>query len=199
MSHQVGPGPGWSLIGGTDVPSTDISGVLKSKGIPTALRGSLSLSSISSLATSGAAGLSGALPGPYNSSNASSIPQSISRDSPPQSPLNPNATFASAEMNHELQKTAGRVLFYVSAANWNIVFTRIKARFTLFAQNAAENDGDLTEIKMLEWCSLNRVRLGQVLQGADALSAFSHCFLPRKPKLIQCVKCRVYDVRSKVF
>ncbi|TPX48503.1 hypothetical protein SeLEV6574_g01999 [Synchytrium endobioticum] len=165
ISHQVGPGPGWSLmdVGLTDLPSSGVASAIGSKGATSALRGSLSMSSLSSLATTGAAGLSASMTGLYNNGQVA-IPLAITRESPPLSPSNGNGTLASSEVGREVQKAAGRVLFYISAANWPTVFARIKGRFSTFGQNAAEYDGDLTETKMLEWCSLNRVRLGQVLQ-----------------------------------
>ncbi|TPX30663.1 hypothetical protein SmJEL517_g05805 [Synchytrium microbalum] len=165
ISHQVGSGPGWSLMdwGGQDGhPGPTGTGTTKSKSISGALRGSLSLSSLSNLSSihNSSTGLSGSMQGLYNTVSQSGSPQI--RDSPPQSPL--TGSGPGSEISQEIQRAAGRVLFYISAANWPTVFSRIKARFGGFtAAGPAEYEGDLTEFKMLEWCSLNRARLGQVL------------------------------------
>ncbi|KAJ1566644.1 hypothetical protein HK096_000817, partial [Nowakowskiella sp. JEL0078] len=89
----------------------------------------------------------------------------------------------------ELHKAAGRVMFFLSASNWNVVYARIKTKLIYLTQGAlpsvqvdarnratsmtsttaaqADNNqigspeaGDLTELRFLEWSNLNRYRLG---------------------------------------
>ncbi|KAJ3149812.1 Ras GTPase activating protein ira2 [Geranomyces variabilis] len=93
-----------------------------------------------------------------------------------------------ADLLTDIHKAAGRVMQYLSASNWPIIFAKIKSRISSLAQSAASasggggggggggaasssdltlpNDregGDLTELRFLEWCSLNRHRLGMIL------------------------------------
>ncbi|KAF8979403.1 Ras GTPase activating protein ira2 [Entomortierella lignicola] len=75
------------------------------------------------------------------------------------------------EISNEIYKTAGRVLFYISASNWPIVFARLKARI----QHLTTTNDDwpeTAELKLLETASLNQRRLGQVL--TELRSTFLH-------------------------
>ncbi|KAG0011185.1 Ras GTPase activating protein ira2, partial [Entomortierella chlamydospora] len=75
------------------------------------------------------------------------------------------------ELSNEIYKTAGRVLFYISASNWPIVFSRLKARI----QHLTTTNDDwpeTAELKLLETASLNQRRLGQVL--TELRSTFLH-------------------------
>lgn len=76
------------------------------------------------------------------------------------------ANLQEVEISNEIYKTAGRVLFYISASNWPIVFARLKARI----QHLTTTNDDwpeTAELKLLETASLNQKRLGQVLTGMD--------------------------------
>jgi hypothetical protein len=68
------------------------------------------------------------------------------------------------ELVSEIFKSAGRVIFYISASNWNVVFARIRSRI---AYLSAVNDEwpDTSELKLLECSDLNSKRLSMVLQG----------------------------------
>ncbi|RKO83688.1 hypothetical protein BDK51DRAFT_27542, partial [Blyttiomyces helicus] len=80
----------------------------------------------------------------------------------------------------EVHKAAGRILYYLSASNWSVVFTRVKARLLYLAQTGMtapgqdvpmeREAGDLTELRFLEWCNLNRARLGMVIGELASLS-----------------------------
>lgn len=75
----------------------------------------------------------------------------------------------------EIHKAAGRIMFYLSASNWPLVFSKIKARLINIVQTAqtgatdAPNHdreiGDLTELRFIEWCNLNKIRLGMIIAG----------------------------------
>jgi neurofibromin 1 len=71
---------------------------------------------------------------------------------------------APADLAYEIHRAAGRVLFYISASNWGVVFARLKARIAVLAQTIDEN-ADTGEVRLLEWCNLNSRRLSMVLQG----------------------------------
>ncbi|KAJ3414836.1 Neurofibromin 1 [Chytridiales sp. JEL 0842] len=74
-----------------------------------------------------------------------------------------------SEILLELQKAAGRIVFYVSASNWAIVFSRIRHTMNVLQVTANQTDpddvssGDLTELRFLEWCNVNRARLATIL------------------------------------
>ncbi|KAJ3009749.1 Ras GTPase activating protein ira2, partial [Thoreauomyces humboldtii] len=121
---------------------------------------------------------------------------------------------SSADLLTDIHKQAGRVMQYLSASNWPIVFAKIKLRITSLAQTSTapssgagggsnangassgnnmatgnagggssgtrsgaggpsggggdrdgdgDGGGDLTELRFLEWCSINRYRLGMIL------------------------------------
>ncbi|CAG8778703.1 33251_t:CDS:2, partial [Racocetra persica] len=68
-----------------------------------------------------------------------------------------------AEIISEIYKNAGRVIFYISASNWNVVFSRIKNRISHLAA-ANDNTTEAAELRLLEVSDLNSKRLSMVLQ-----------------------------------
>ncbi|KAG0224055.1 Ras GTPase activating protein ira2, partial [Actinomortierella wolfii] len=79
--------------------------------------------------------------------------------------------FVDPDISGEIYKTAGRVLFYISASNWPIVFARLKARIQHLSTTNDEWP-ETAELKLLETASLNQRRLGQVL--TELRSSFLH-------------------------
>jgi hypothetical protein len=89
-------------------------------------------------------------------------------DSVPITALHNTVVVQDPELSNEIYKTAGRILFYISASNWPIVFARLKARI----QHLSTTNDDwpeTAELKLLETASLNQRRLGQVLTGICTL------------------------------
>ncbi|KAF0455119.1 gtpase-activator protein for ras-like gtpase [Gigaspora margarita] len=74
-----------------------------------------------------------------------------------------------SEIISEIYKNAGRVIFYISASNWNVVFSRIKNRIAHLAA-ASDNWSETAELKLLEVSDLNSKRL-----------SMSKLFNPAKP------------------
>jgi hypothetical protein len=74
---------------------------------------------------------------------------------------------APSELVYEIHRAAGRILFYISASNWDIVFGQIKESLSRLGQ-ATDDSAEMTEIRLLEWCNLNAKRLSMVLQGKRA-------------------------------
>ncbi|KAI8801315.1 hypothetical protein BJ742DRAFT_685193 [Cladochytrium replicatum] len=129
-------------------------------------------------------------------------------DLPPNSPV----TFGSPlEAHTAIQVAAGRILFFLSASNWNVVYSHLRKRFIYLAQignnpvaaaaaaaamggieeytpavNMSAETGDLTEFRMLEWCNLNRQRLSTIL--ADLNSYFR--LIPKRAQLLSSVVLR---------
>ena len=87
----------------------------------------------------------------------------------PKAPLGVPATAAtlvasSPSINSLISKYAARVVFHLSAANWPVVFAKIRARIHS-AANPSEDQADYQDIKLLSYCALDRTRLVQVFQG----------------------------------
>jgi len=80
--------------------------------------------------------------------------------------INSQATWSPViyDLVSEIFKNAGRVIFYISASNWDVVFTRIKNRIAFLAATDDEWP-DTSELKLLECSDLNSKRLSMVLQG----------------------------------
>lgn len=67
-------------------------------------------------------------------------------------------------VSQEIGRQAGRIAYFLSASNWPIVFGRIKYRINQYAN---EDSSDLIEMRLLEWCCLDRRRLSVVIQGSS--------------------------------
>jgi hypothetical protein len=79
------------------------------------------------------------------------------------------STTATFDIINDIYKNAGRVIFYISASNWNVVFGRIKQRIAyLSAPQSTDELSETAELKLLEVSDLNAKRLSMVLQGACA-------------------------------
>lgn len=109
-----------------------------------------------------------------NSNNSSSRKKANDTDSAPILSSQSGNNLQEVELSQEIYKTAGKILFYISASNWPIVFARLKARI----QHLSTTNDDwpeTAELKLLETASLNQRRLGQVLTGTP--SAILLCLL----------------------
>ncbi|KAI9326596.1 hypothetical protein DFJ73DRAFT_766700 [Zopfochytrium polystomum] len=75
------------------------------------------------------------------------------------------------EILAEMQRIAGRIIFYISGSNWPLLFARIKQRLQYLMSTSGLNDSDeigtadVTELRYLEWCNPNRMRLATVIAG----------------------------------
>lgn len=58
-------------------------------------------------------------------------------------------------------------MFYLSASNWSLVLTRIKAKIA-FLTTTIEESPDVTDLKLLHWVNLDRSRLGQLIHEISA-------------------------------
>ncbi|KAJ1654692.1 Ras GTPase activating protein ira2 [Dispira simplex] len=72
------------------------------------------------------------------------------------------------ETHAALSLVASRVIYFLSATNWNVVFSRIKSRMQSLA-NSPDEFGDIQELRILESCYLTTPRLSQVLQELSML------------------------------
>ncbi|KAG0019213.1 Ras GTPase activating protein ira2 [Podila clonocystis] len=106
-----------------------------------------------------------------NSNNNSSKNKKNEPEPQPASATQNVANVIDPDIASELYKTAGRILFYISASNWPIVFARLKARVQHLSTTNDEWP-ETAELKLLETASLNQRRLGQVL--TELRSSFLH-------------------------
>ncbi|KAI9026450.1 hypothetical protein CLU79DRAFT_741805 [Phycomyces nitens] len=76
-----------------------------------------------------------------------------------------------SDLMKEIYKAASKVMFYLSASNWTIVFSKIKSRI-LYLSTTIDENPDTSEMRFLECSSLNKNRLVMVL--TEISSSFIH-------------------------
>ncbi|KAG1437790.1 hypothetical protein G6F56_012934 [Rhizopus delemar] len=64
----------------------------------------------------------------------------------------------------DIYETAGRIMAYVSASNWDVVFSKFRARL-MQLKSTAEETTEVTDLAALENVSLNSKRLSMILTG----------------------------------
>ncbi|KAI7862201.1 hypothetical protein BDF14DRAFT_1858538 [Spinellus fusiger] len=62
----------------------------------------------------------------------------------------------------DIYKAASRVVFYISASNWSVLHSKLRARI-LFITSIANDMAETAELRLLECCALNAKRLGMIL------------------------------------
>ncbi|CAG8470540.1 8562_t:CDS:10 [Ambispora gerdemannii] len=85
----------------------------------------------------------------------------------------------------DIFKNAGRVIFYISASNWGVVFLRIKNRMS-YLTSTHDEWPETAELKLLECSDLNSKRLSMVLQ--ELCGTFLH--LKRSSQTVMAVILR---------
>lgn len=75
-----------------------------------------------------------------------------------------NISRTSADIVLDIYKASSRVVAYLSASNWNIVFSKIKMR-VLYLSTTTDENPETSDMRLLECCSLNSKRLSIVLSG----------------------------------
>lgn len=77
---------------------------------------------------------------------------------------------SAASVNALLSKYVHKILFHVSASNWGVIFSRIRLRIHYFATGVEESGPDNNiDMKLLQYCALDRARLVQVFQELSSL------------------------------
>lgn len=78
-----------------------------------------------------------------------------------------------ASVNALISKYIHKIIFFVSASNWNVVFSRIRQKIHWFASGSELTDGnsggDNTDMKLLGFCCLDQGRLIQLFQELSSL------------------------------
>lgn len=114
---------------------------------------------------------------PFSSTGSSnSISSNMPVPATPRIPLHPRSL--SYEQTHALQATsplvlhsliskfAGRIVYYLSASNWSVVFHRLRTKIHFLAQTT-EAQPDTIDLHLMTHSALDRTRLVQVLNGED--------------------------------
>lgn len=81
-------------------------------------------------------------------------------------------TGSSSDIMVDIYKAASRVVFYVSASNWPMMFGKIKARILYLSATMDENP-EAADMRLLECSALNAKRLSMVMTG----KCNSHCIV----------------------
>ncbi|WWD06786.1 hypothetical protein V865_004881 [Kwoniella europaea PYCC6329] len=90
----------------------------------------------------------------------------------------------------QMTKYTSRVIFYLSASNWNLVLSRIKNKIG-YLQTTIEESPDVTEIKLLEWSNLDRTRLSQAIQ--EVSSTFIHVKRPAQTAISNSLRKGIWN------
>jgi neurofibromin 1 len=77
-----------------------------------------------------------------------------------------NISRTSADIVLDIYKASSRVIAYLSASNWNVVFSKIKMRI-LYLSTTTDENPETSDMRLLECCSLNSKRLSVVLSGTN--------------------------------
>ena len=71
-------------------------------------------------------------------------------------------------VNELITKYVGRIVFHLSASNWNGVYNRLRTKIHFLASNSSENP-DVTDLQLIAHLALDKQRLVQLLNGVSRL------------------------------
>ncbi|KAG9027475.1 Ras GTPase activating protein ira2 [Tulasnella sp. JGI-2019a] len=84
----------------------------------------------------------------------------------PPTPL--TVSSSSSSINWLISKYSGKIVFHLSASNWNVVFAKIRNKIHHLAQTTEEIP-DMVDMKLVACSALDRVKLVQVMQELSSL------------------------------
>lgn len=90
----------------------------------------------------------------------------------------------------QLAKRTARIIFYLSASNWPLVLSRIKARISHLTTTLEETP-ELFELCFLEWANLNLSRLNQAMQ--EISTPFLHVKRPAQSALGAALRKAIWN------
>jgi neurofibromin 1 len=90
----------------------------------------------------------------------------------------------------QMAKLCARIIFYLSASNWSIVFLRLKARLS-YLITSIEETLDTLELGLIEWANLDKSRLAQVFQ--EASKVFTHSKRPAQVDLAKTLHQAIWN------
>lgn len=103
--------------------------------------------------------------------------------------LAPTASSHASAITQMTKRTA-RVIFYLSASNWPLVLSRIKARVAHLTTTLEENP-ELFELRFLEWANVDATRLAQALQ--EISTPFLHVKRPAQTALASALRKAIWN------
>lgn len=74
---------------------------------------------------------------------------------------------SSFALNNNIGKYAGRIVYHLSASNWQAVFDRIRTKVHHLSSTSEDNP-DTVDLRLMTHSAMDRVRLVQVLQGVSS-------------------------------
>ena len=75
---------------------------------------------------------------------------------------------SSLSLNNFIGRFAGRIIYQLSASNWNIVYQRIRNKVHHLS-STTEDHPDIVDLQLMTWCAMDRSKLIGVLQGTLVL------------------------------
>lgn len=90
----------------------------------------------------------------------------------------------------QMTKYTARIVFFLTAANWPLVLSRIKARVAHLTTTLEENP-ELYELRLLEWANVDSSRLAQALQ--EISSPFMHVKRPAQTALATALRKSIWN------
>lgn len=120
-----------------------------------------------------------------------SYPAASGKAPPPVSEtlLAPTASTTATAIAQVTRYTA-RIIFFLSASNWPLVLSRIKARVAHLTTTLEENP-ELIELRLLEWSNVDFSRLAQVLQ--DWQQPIQHVKRPAQTALANALRKAIWN------
>ena len=73
-----------------------------------------------------------------------------------------------ASVNALLSKYINRIIYFISASNWPVVFARIQQKIRIFA-SGSEEVHDNTDMKLLSYCAMDQKRFVELFQELSSL------------------------------
>ncbi|OCF40958.1 neurofibromin 1 [Kwoniella heveanensis CBS 569] len=130
----------------------------------------------------------------YPSVSATASSSSSASTSEDQAILKPKALSASCSTPQsaiaQMTKYTSRIIFYLSAANWPLVLSRIKARVN-YLTTTIEDSPDLAELRLLEWANIDRNRLTQAME--EISSVFLHVKRPAQVAIATILRKAIWN------
>lgn len=74
-----------------------------------------------------------------------------------------------ASVNALLSKYINKIIYFISASNWSVVFARIQQKIRIFASGSEEVHHDNTDMKLLSYCAMDQKRLVELFQELSSL------------------------------
>lgn len=90
----------------------------------------------------------------------------------------------------QMTKQTARIVFILSASNWPLVMSRIKAR-AAHLNTTLEEYPELYELRLLAWANIDTSRLAQVLQ--EIMAPFLHAKRPAQPALATALRKAIWN------